>query len=138
MKNNKPQLNDPKVSPTINVLKNILKDSYSAFEELSAILIKNYSLTAEWKYYRDSKAWLCKVSYKKKTIFWLAACEGYFQISFYFLERHLEDIAKLNVKDDSFVIKNEWGKMIPLVFKIYDKDQFSDLLKIINYKKSLK
>ncbi|PKP08994.1 MAG: hypothetical protein CVU09_13085 [Bacteroidetes bacterium HGW-Bacteroidetes-4] len=37
----------------------------------------------QWRYYNDGKAWLCKVSYKKKTVFWLSVWEAYFKVAFY-------------------------------------------------------
>lgn len=138
MNKNIPLLNEPEIEPTNEVLKNTLKKNYIVFEKLSEILINRYSITMNWKYYKDSKAWLCKVAYKKKTIFWLSVWEGYFQISFYFLERHLEGIAKLETNENSFKLAKEWGKMIPLIFNIYAEYQFTDLLKIVEYKKGLK
>ncbi|MCL2039883.1 MAG: DUF3788 domain-containing protein [Bacteroidetes bacterium] len=138
MENNKPLLNEPEIEPTDEVLKPILKESYIAFEKLSEILTNKYSIIMDWKYYKDSKAWLCKVAYKKKTIFWLSIWEGYFKISFFFLERHLEGITKLGTNENSFELAKEWGKMIPLIFNIYTEEQFSDLLKIVEYKKGLK
>ena len=138
MQENKPLLNEPEIQPTSNVLKNVLNESYNAFDELSAILTNDYSLTMDWKYYKDSKAWLCKVAYKKKTIFWLSVWDGYFRTSFFFLERHLEGITKLAIDKNSFELAKEWGNMIPLIFNIYSSNQFSDLLKIIEYKKNVK
>lgn len=134
MQNEKPQLNIPEIFPTEEILKNILAGSFPAFEELSTIL-SNEGLTFDWKYYNDSKAWLCKVSHKKKTVFWLSAWNGYFQTSFFFLERHLEGIAALEIDETAFTIEKEWGKMIPLIFKISQREQLPDLLKMTGFKK---
>ena len=138
MASERPLLNDPEIFPTVEILKSVLGESYTVFEELSKKLTDEFGLTFEWRYYRDSKAWLCKVAYKKKTIFWLSAWSGYFITSFYFVERHLEGIMTLGIDDQHFTIKKEWGKMIPLIFNISKSEQLPDLLKVAAYKKNLK
>jgi len=129
---------NPEIEPTADVLQSDLKESYTTFEELSAILTDEHSLTMTWKYYKDSKAWLCKVAYKKKTNFWLSVWDGYFKTSFFFLERHLEGIANLETTKNSYRFEKEFGKMIPIVFDIKSSNQLSDLLKMVEYKKSVK
>lgn len=138
MEKQKPLLNNPEIEPTKEVLSDVLKESYVTFEELSKVLINEYALTMDWKYYKDGKAWLCKVAYKKKTIFWLSIWDGSFSTSFYFLERHLEGITKLEVNANNFKLGKEWGKMLPLTFNINSKEQLPDLLKMVAYKKSVK
>jgi hypothetical protein len=137
MANEKPLLNEQEIFPTSEVLKGILGESYAVFEELSAVL-NEQDISLEWKYYNDSKAWLCKVSFKKKTVFWLSAWNGFFQTSFFFLERHLEGIAALAIEDGRFTIEKEWGKMIPLIFQITKSEQLPYLLKMVEYKKKCK
>ena len=137
MANEKPLLNEPEIFPTNEILKETLKKSYTVFEELSAILTEQ-GLTFNWKYYNDSKAWLCKVSFKKKTVFWLSAWNGFFKTSFFFLERHLEGIAALQMNENNFTIEKEWGKMIPLLFDISKSEQLADLLRVVEFKKKAK
>jgi len=133
----RPLLNEQSIFPSEEILKNVLTASYTVFKELSAILTGEGAVLT-WKYYRDSKAWLCNVSYKKKTIFWLSVWNGYFKTSFYFLERHLEGIAALDIGESSFTLKNEWGKMIPVIFNISKNTQLPDLLKMVEFKKKAK
>ena len=133
----KPLLNEQSIFPSEEILKNILAESYAVFDELSAILTNEGAVLA-WKYYKDSKAWLCNVSYKKKTIFWLSAWNGYFKTSFFFLERHLEGIAALQIDESSFTLEKEWGKMIPLIFNISKSAQLPELLKMVEFKKKAK
>ena len=137
MSNNRPLLNEQEIFPTSEVLKGILKESYIVFEELSAILI-NEGIVLDWKYYNESKAWLCKVSNKNKTVFWLSAWNGYFRTSFFFMERHLEGMIDLGIDDTHFTIEKTWGKMIPLLFNISKSEQLPDLLKMVEYKKKTK
>jgi hypothetical protein len=132
-------LREPETFPSKEVLKRTLGKVYNVLEELELILTHdNYSLTFDWRYYKDSKAWLCKVSHKKKTVFWLSVWDGFFRTSFYFLERHLNGIAALQTNENSFTIKKEWGKMLPLIFNINNKKQFPDLFKVIEFKKKAK
>jgi len=135
---NRPLLNDSAIFPTNEILKKILGKSYAVFTEMSENLTKNYGLNFEWRYYKDSKAWLCKVAYKKKTVFWLSVWDGFFRTNFYFLERHLEGIAAIETDENSFRIEKEWGKMIPLFFFIFEKKQLADLYKIVEFKKNAK
>ena len=132
-------LKEQEIVPTKEVLQNVLGEVYSVLEDLETRLTQDeFNLTFDWKYYKDSKAWLCKVCYNKKTVFWLSVWEGLFKTSFFFLERHLEGIAALKTDENSFIIEKEWGKMIPLIFNIKDKKQFPDLLEIIKFKKAAK
>ena len=137
-----PLLRDPGTPPSDEILKGVLKGSYSAYEEtIKTITGPEYGLMPQWNYYKDGKAWLCKVCYKKKTVFWLSVWEGYFKTAFYFVERYCPGIDKLvideSIKED-FKTKKPFGTMFPLVIKISKKDQIKDLLKVIEYKKSLK
>jgi len=138
MSENKPLLNEQEIFPNSDVLKKNLGKSYTVFEELSEMLTNEQGLIFDWKYYKDGKAWLCKVSNKKKTVFWLSVWDGFFKTSFFFLERHLEGIAALEIDENSFTLEKEWGKMIPLIFNISDKKQLPDLLKVIEFKKGSK
>ena len=127
------------ISPTKEVLKEVLGEVYSVFEALETQLTQSdLALTYDWQYYKDGKSWLCKVCYKKKTVFWLSVWDGFFKTSFFFLGRHLDGIAALGIDDNSYSIEKEWGKMIPLIFSINDKKQLPDLLKMIKFKKKSK
>ncbi len=137
MANERPLLNEPEIFPTSEVLKETLKESYAVFEELSAVLIEQ-GTALDWKYYNDGKAWLCKVSCKKKTVFWLSVWEGYFRTSFFFVERHLEGIMALGIDNTHYILEKECGKMIPLLFDISKREQLPDLLKMVEYKNKAK
>lgn len=135
-------LRDPAVQPTKEVLKKALGSSYPVYEELFEILNEPaFSLVPVWNYYNDGKAWLCKVCYKKKTVFWLSIWENYFKTTFYYTEKNcggimdieIDEIIKVNFKNHKPV-----GKFMPLTMAIDSKEQIKDLLKIVEYKKSLK
>ena len=137
----KPLLAEGAIYPTDEVLKNVLCESYVVFEELTNKITNDFGLVLEWNYYKDQKAWLCKVLNKKKNIFWLSIWDKFFKATFFFTEKHLEGFSVLdiseNIKED-LCLSKPVGKLLPLLLSIDNKEQLDDLLKIITFKKSLK
>jgi len=138
----KPLLTDPAVPPSPEVLQDALGASYPVYEKVLAIITgDSYGLVPEWRYYNDGKAWLCKVVFKKKTVFWLSVWDGYFKTGFYFAERDIRGIHELEIDDsikDKLKKTEPSGKLYPVVLDNNTVAQLSDLLKIIEYKKGLK
>jgi len=135
-------LKDPDAYPSNEILRSVLRDSYSAYEEtMKQITGAGYGLLPQWHYYKDGKAWLCKVGFKKKTVFWLSVWDGYFKAGFYFVARHCPGILELDIdksiKED-FTSKKSIGTLFPLAIEMRRKEQVKDLLTVIDYKKSLK
>src|SRR4030042_6572597 len=135
-------LREQQIYPTKEVLENVLGDCYLIFEELIEIITDaNHGLVPQWNYYKDGKAWLCKVCYKKKTIFWLSVWDKFFKTTFYFTEKTSSGIANLDIEEnlkESFRSSKSFGKFMPLTINMNRKNQINDLLKIVEYKKSLK
>ena len=135
-------LKEQEFFPSKEVLKNVLGEVYSVLEGLETQLTQDeFALTFDWKYYNDGKAWLCKVCHKKKTVFWLSVWEGFFKTAFFFLERHLEGIAALDIAEqikEDFCSAKPIGKLLPMVININKMEQLPDLLEIIRFKKTAK
>jgi hypothetical protein len=135
-------LRDQQIPPTAEVLSESLGPVYSVYEAmLEAVTSADFDLVVEWNYYKDGKAWLCKVSFKKKTIFWLSVWEKHFKVSFYFTEKTKGEIETLDISDQikkDFGQSKSIGKLIPLTLMIESEEQLPDLLKIIACKKGLK
>jgi len=93
---NKIELTDASAYPDESVLKKVLGVSYGAYLELLKLYESN-NLSYEWRYYRDGKAWLCKVQHKKRTIVWMSAWKGYMQVTIYFPERVINDVFNLSL-----------------------------------------
>lgn len=133
-------LRDGDILPTQEVLEAVLGSSYPAFEELNALLIA-MEIRPEWNYYRDGKAWLCKMMFKKKNMAWLHVYDGFFRVSFFFMERHLAAIAELNIseyiKEDFYEMKPV-GKLLPMSIVVSDKEKLEDVLTVLRFKRSLK
>ena len=96
----------------------------------------------EWNYYKDTKAWLCKVCNKKETVCRLSVWEdGCFSVTFFFMERHLEDFAALDIPEkwtENLCLAKPIGKLLPLLIEVERKAMLPDLMKIVNYKKVAK
>jgi hypothetical protein len=136
------QLREQQILPAEEVISKVLGDSYTTFAELNKIITSSeYNLLPEWNYYKDGNAWLCKVCFKNKTVFWLSVWDGYFKVAFYFTEKTMYGIADLDIdikiKED-FVNNKPIGRLLPLVIDVYRTDQINDVLLVINFKKSLK
>jgi len=130
------ELTDESSFPDEGVLKKVLGRSFNAYLELLKLFTDN-ELTYEWRYYKDGKAWLCKVQKKKRTIVWMSAWKGYMQATVYFPLRFLEDISKLKITEDSKnkILKTKnVGKSKPCIFEIRNKKAIKDLEKIMNFK----
>ncbi len=135
-------LKEHHISPTKEVLENALGDSYIVYEKLIEIITDSkYGLVTVWNYYKDGKAWLCKVCYKKKTIFWLSVWDKFFKIGFYFTEKYYLGVTELDIEEkikEDFSRSKTIGRLIPLVINIDKEEQIKDVIKIIEYKKRLK
>jgi hypothetical protein len=136
-------LRDSSIYPTKEVLENALgEDIYKVFNEFIEIITDtDLGLILEWRYYNDGKSWLCKVCYKKKTVFWLSIWEMHFKLGFYFTEKNCSGVNELNIDErikEEFSQSKNIGKLIPLVIKMNRIEQIDDAKKIIEYKKLLK
>ncbi len=135
-------LKDQSVPPTDETIENGLRETYPVYKEFIGLISgPDFGLVPEWNYYKDGKAWLCKVVYKKKTVFWLSVWGNCFKIVFYFTEKHCQGISDLvidnKIKDD-FINHKPIGKLLPLIIYIAKKEQIEDAVKVIRFKKALK
>jgi len=135
-------LREQEIFPSKEVLQDVLGEIYDVWTEMETRVTQSeLSLTLDWNYYRDGKSWLCKVCHKKKTVFWLSVWKGCFKTTFFFLERHLKDIADLDISEqikEEFCRMKPVGKLLPMVINIDKQEQLVDLLKIVKFKKGAK
>lgn len=57
-------------------------------------------INCDWRYYRDGKSWLLKVTRKSKTVFWLSVIKGAFRTTFYFGDKARQIIMKSPLNDE--------------------------------------
>jgi len=135
-------LREQEIYPSKEVLKGLLGQVYDVLEAFETQVTQGeFALTFDWNYYRDGKSWLCKVCHKKKTVCWLSVWEGLFKTTFFFLERHLEGIAALNISEqikEDFCRTKPIGKLLPMILNINRQEELADLLKVIQFKKEAK
>ncbi len=131
-------LTDPKVSLSSQVLKSNLGKLYAIYEKLVTTLeSERYEATPEWKFYKDGGAWLCKITRKKKTVFWLSAWKSHFVAAFYFTEKTGKGIADLSIKRAHKLAYKEAppiGNLKPLIMEIRNEVQLKDVFTVADYK----
>ncbi|HVN57566.1 MAG TPA: DUF3788 family protein [Bacteroidales bacterium] len=131
-------LGEPSVYPDDELLEKLLGPAFPVYtgmvKELSG---PGFDISCGWRYYNDGKSWLCKAVHKKKTVFWLSAREGFFRTTFYFTEKTGAPVEKLDISPaikKSFSSAQHTGKLIPLTLILRERDQLTDLMKIVAYK----
>lgn len=133
-----PLLKDPNVFPTAEVLDNELGKTYSVFRAfMNAVESEDFQLSPEWRYYKDGKAWLCKITFKKKTVVWLSVWPDCFKLGFYFTEKSGGGIPGLKIDDsikEFYLNHNPIGKLKPIVVEVRMKSQLDDINTLIKYK----
>jgi hypothetical protein len=132
-------LKEEEIFPADDILQEALGKLYSTYKVLMTQIIgDSFGLTPEWHYYQDGKAWLCKIVFKKKTVFWLSIWKTCFKVSFYFTEKTIPGIRELAIDEsikESVKKSDEIGKLIPLTIEVNQSQQIADVLEIIKYKK---
>ena len=135
-------LREEEILPEKEVIAKALQNANEVFEEFTDVITNpDFQLTPEWNYYKDGKAWLCKITFKKKTVCWLSVWNGFFKTSFFFTDKNSSGIIDMEINDtikEDFKNAKAIGRLIPLVLSISKKEEIGDVLKIIEYKKSLK
>jgi len=129
-------LQDEAIYPSEDILSAVLGNVYPAFQSFCGML-EAAQVALEWRYYKDSKAWLGKCQHKKKTVFWLSIWEGYFQTGFFFTQAAYEGVKDLPFNEQP-IREKPVGKLLPLVMRVSDAGQLGDLELLVAYKKSLK
>jgi hypothetical protein len=133
---NTTELNDESIEPNESVLKHILGESYKAFTELLELYDKN-GMTYKWRYYKDGKAWLCKVEKKKRTIVWMSAWKGYMKATIYIPEKYVKDIQTIDVTKetmDRIMNTKNVGKSKPCMFEIRNDSVLRDFNQVMQFK----
>ena len=138
----KPCLNDPKQFPDDEVLSGCLGKAQPAWDSFLALLAESDpAFAAEWRYYRDGKSWLYKVTKKKKTICWVSVCAGAFKVAFYFPDRAEEPIVASTLKQeyiDQFVGGKRYGKIRSVTVTAKKAADLKAIRSLIDIKERLK
>ncbi len=137
-----PLLRDKNVFPTNEVLEAALgKRRCAVLLELIDTVTGVGGLEFQWRFYNDSKSWLGKATYKKKTIFWLSVYDDGLRVNFYFTEKNRDGVLDLNLDGEiktAFASAEMSGKMVQLPLLITKKAQLKDVLELVRHKETLK
>ncbi len=131
-------LKDPDIYPSAEVLEKELGAYYPVLSKfMDAVISEEFGFNPEWRYYRDGKAWLCKITCKSKTVAWMSVWPGYFRVVFYFTEKTGVGIPGLGIPEE---LKEQYrnhpaiGKLKPLIFEVEREDQLNDVYSVLGYK----
>ena len=131
-------LKNPDKTPTPEVLEAELGELYPLYSELLGMLESDeFCLGYEWRYYKDAKGWLCKITRKKKTVVWMSAWRDCLSLGFYFTEKTGAGIPELEIDPglkQNYATADPVGKMKPLTVELKESNQLRDLGTLLRYK----
>lgn len=133
-------LKDPSVYPSEEVLQDVLGASFSVYQEFLN-LCQTHNLNLEWRYYNDGKAWLAKITFKKKTMIWMSAWTGFLKATIYVQKKYCDQLYHLNLTEDRIqFIQNtkNVGKSKPCMFDLKSSEILKELETVLMYKMTLK
>lgn len=144
------QLRDSSAVPDSELLKQVLGNSYAAYEAFQAAL-PGIGVQPQWQWYTPYKAWLAKGQYhwtskrgtkKEKTLYWLHVFDGYFSIAVWFKEKNHAALLSADLSEGTrqrIFDAQTMGKLatFPVVFDIRTAELPADVFSLIDCKKSL-
>ena len=111
----KPCLKDENEYPNDEVLSRYLGQLKNTWDLFIDFINESYpSFSGEWRYYKDGKNWLYKITKKKKTICWISINYNMFRTTFYFPDRAEDIIKESELKKeyiDKFIHGKRYGKI---------------------------
>ena len=141
MVSQKPILNDPDQYPTEEVIYSCIgkrKELWISF--FNTLHEYHPDFSEEWRYYKDGKNWLMKVTRKSKTVFWLSVWKNAFKITFYFSDKAEQLINDGDIPDEmkeEFKNGKRYGKIrgLTIVFSKKKDIEYAETLIAIRLKK---
>lgn len=143
-------LRDASIKPTMDIVNDCLGAASKVYKKFLEE-IKNYDiLLMDWRYYHDAKAWLSKGEYHWKTsrgnnkikpLFWLTIWNGYFKVSFNFLEKTKDQLLLLPIREDTkerikeSKLNGNKIKFLSVIFDVDDEKQLYDIFLLAKFRK---
>ncbi|MGV8135734.1 MAG: DUF3788 family protein [Mangrovibacterium sp.] len=138
----KPLLNNQNEYPDDIVLGKYLGETKPYWDEITLWVASQFpSMLFEWRYYNDGKAWLCKLTFKKKTICWLSVWDHFFKLGFYFTDKTGAGINNLDIDlllKENFLNSPYYGKLKALTVEVKSMEILESVRVLIDYKSKLK
>ena len=144
------QLREPEVTPTRELLEQILGDSYAAYETFQDAL-PGLEMEQEWQWYTPYKAWFAKGQHfwvtprgtrKEKNLYWLYIYDGYFSVAVWFKEKNRTEVLRADISEKTKKLIRDaetMGKLptFPVVFDITTVEPFADIYLLLDCKKRI-
>ena len=138
----KPFLNDKDEYPNDEVLSRYLGKVKNTWDSFIDFLDKSYpSFSGQWRYYKDGKSWLYKLTKKKKTISWISVYHNKFKTTFYFPDKAEELIKASKLKKeyiDQFINGKRYGKIRGITVEIKKSTDLNTTKTLIEIKEQVK
>lgn len=135
-------LTDKDEFPTEEVIFSHIGKSKALWQTVFEHLRANHpDLNEEWRYYKDGKSWLMKVTRKSKTIFWLSIIKDAFRTTFYFTDRAEEAITKSPISDElkqQFLNGKRYNKIRGLTITFRDEKDVEYFKSVVPLKLTIK
>ena len=144
------QLREPEVTPTRELLEQILGDSYAAYETFQEAL-PGLEMEQEWQWYTPYKAWFAKGQHfwvtprgarKEKNLYWLYVYDGYFSVAVWFKEKNRTEVLRADISEKTKKLIRDaetMGKLptFPVVFDITTVEPLADIYLLLDCKKRI-
>ncbi len=130
---------DSSLRPDDATIRSALGDGADAYDAFLSFALKE-GIELSWNYYRDGKAWLCKLIVKKKNVAWLHVHEGYFKLVLFFTEKNMDAVRLSDIDEKhkrEFVEAEHRYKMIPMIFEIRQTKDVEDFARAYCLKRKL-
>ncbi len=128
--------------PTEEIIFSHLGRAKSLWKSLFNDIKKNHpDFIEEWRYYKDGKSWLLKVTHKKKTVFWISVLSKKFTMTFYFTDRAEPAIMDSGIADElkeQFRSAKYYNKIRPLTISFTNRKEVEDSMILIDIKIKIK
>ena len=138
----KPILIDQNEFPEDDVLSRYLGENKKIWDSFINILKEEYPLfSTEWRYYKDGKSWLFKVTKKKKTICWVSVYENLFKTTFYFTEKVVDLLRDSQLQKeyiDQFINGKMYGKIKGITVDVSKASDLETTIILIGIKEKMK
>ena len=137
----KPCLHDENEYPDDGVLSRYLGKAKNTWDLFLNFINENYpTFSGEWRYYKDGKNWLYKITKKKRTICWVSIYQNKFKTGFYFSEKAEEFITGSKLKKEyvNQFYEKKYGKIRGITIEIKAPTDLNPVKMLIEIKENLK
>jgi hypothetical protein len=135
-------LNDKEIYPDDEVLSRHLGKVKKTWDSFMDFLKESYpSFSGQWRYYRDGKSWLYKLTKKKKTISWISIYNNKFKTTFYFPDKAEDLIRTSKLRKEyieQFINGKRYGKIRGITIDIKKPTDLNATKTLIKIKDQIK